>query len=181
MKEDVQLCNLFDAIIESIQNSAKDFVRFMNGEGSIRITYLPQSEFGRKLQQNFSKNARRCEIVAPIVENGNLVLNRSTDPIDSTDPTNPSNVVTPSNSSVEVYENSFVRNTGSYNVGNDDYAEPSIYGVMDVYAIMIAFLIMVKVLRWYNREYEKEGFNIWNNCCSDCGHSCGSDFFDNRQ
>ena len=83
VKDDVQLCNLFDAIIESIQNSAKDFVRFMNGEGSIRITYLPQSEFGRKLQQNFSKNARRCEIVAPIAENGNLVLNRSTDPIDS--------------------------------------------------------------------------------------------------
>ena len=71
-KNSIQLHALFDAIIDAIQTSAKDFARFTDNEGCIRIAYLPQSEFGRKLQTNFSKNARRCEIVAPISAGGNL-------------------------------------------------------------------------------------------------------------
>ena len=80
---DIQLCTLFDAIIESIQESARDFIVSGSKDGSIRVTYLPQSELGRKLQKIFSKNARRCELVAPISEDGNLVLEQSEDSSDS--------------------------------------------------------------------------------------------------
>jgi hypothetical protein len=74
---------LFDDIIERCRDEAEQLPRLKDGDGAIRITFLPQSELGRKLQQSVSRQASRCEVVAKIAESGNFVLNRPNEPTDS--------------------------------------------------------------------------------------------------
>ena len=67
---DIQLSVLFDSIIESCREYAANMPRFSDGDGAIRINYLPQSEFGRAQCQSLTKHGSRVEIVAPISEGG---------------------------------------------------------------------------------------------------------------
>ncbi len=80
----ILLSDLFDKIIEVCRKYAKEMPRFEDGDGAIRISYLPQSEFGFKLSKPACKKARRCEVVTSISENGNIVRDRHTaEPVDS--------------------------------------------------------------------------------------------------
>ena len=79
----VSLKTLFDAIIVACREAADGLPHFEDNDGAIRITFLPQNEFGRELQCAMSNQASRCEVVAKISEDGNFVQNRPTEPTDT--------------------------------------------------------------------------------------------------
>lgn len=74
---------LFDAIIAKCKDTAVELPRLKEGDGAIRVTFIPQNDFGRSLIRSMSKFADRYEVVSKISESGNFVLNRPTEPCDS--------------------------------------------------------------------------------------------------
>jgi hypothetical protein len=81
--KDVRLGDLFDGVIKACRERAKEFTRFDHTDGAIRISYLPQSQLGLEWIKPVCKNASRYEMVARISDDGNFVLNRATDPVDT--------------------------------------------------------------------------------------------------
>lgn len=80
---DIHLNDLFDTIIDDCRETALNFGRFIDGDGAIRITFIPRGKLGFDLTQVISRRANRIEAVAKIQDGGNFVLNRPTEPIDS--------------------------------------------------------------------------------------------------
>jgi hypothetical protein len=76
---------------------------------------------------------------------------------------------------------SLTPDTGMFTKDGDDYAVSALSEVLDICAVIFAVLIAVKVLKWYNREYEKEGFIIWDNYGCDYRRTRDGCFYDDKQ
>ena len=79
----ISLKKLSDGIIIACREKARDLPRLSDGDGAIRITFLPQSALGYQLQSANSELASRYEVVAKLSDGGNFVMNRTTEPVDS--------------------------------------------------------------------------------------------------
>ena len=79
----ISLKTLSDGIITACREKAEDMPRFSDGDGAIRITFLPQSALGYQLQQANSELATRYEVATKFSDGGNFVVNRTTKPVDT--------------------------------------------------------------------------------------------------
>ncbi|MDO4220223.1 MAG: hypothetical protein Q4D22_03285 [Candidatus Saccharibacteria bacterium] len=81
----IRIMDLFDRVIKACSDCAKNLEGFMDGDGAVRLCYLPQSSYGRNLLGDFSTYADRYELVSRICD-GNFVLNRhdrDAEPVDT--------------------------------------------------------------------------------------------------
>ena len=72
----VSFGRLFDEIIMSCQQKAKELEGFESGDGCIRISYLPQNAWAVNILESEVQSADRFELTSRITEGGNYVLNR---------------------------------------------------------------------------------------------------------
>ena len=80
----ISLKKLSDGIIAACREKAKSLPRFSDGDGAIRITFLPQSALGRQLQAANSELAARYEVATKFSDDGNFVTGRTTEePVDT--------------------------------------------------------------------------------------------------
>ena len=80
----ISLKKLSDGIIAACREKAKSLPRFSDGDGAIRITFLPQSALGRQLQAASSELAARYEVATKFSDDGNFVTGRTTEePVDT--------------------------------------------------------------------------------------------------
>lgn len=75
MKKNIRINGLFDSIIMNCRKRASELDGFKEGDGAIRLCYLPQNSFGTDIIGIRSAFADRFELVARI-DVGNYVLNR---------------------------------------------------------------------------------------------------------
>ena len=75
MKKDIRINGLFDSIIMNCRKRASQLQGFKDGDGAIRLCYLPQNSLGVNALGGGSAFADRYELVARI-DVGNYVLNR---------------------------------------------------------------------------------------------------------
>ena len=68
---------LLDGIVEACQKRARSYKSFEEGDGAIRICFIPQGDWGADLPDWPTDLSDRYETVARIRPGGNYVLNRS--------------------------------------------------------------------------------------------------------
>ena len=67
---------LIDDIVEVCRNKAAELEGFKNGDGCIRITYLPECSIASEMPEIGTRFTDRYEMTARIVPQGNYVINR---------------------------------------------------------------------------------------------------------
>ena len=72
-----RFARLLDGIVAACQKRARSYKSFEEGDGAIRICFLPQGEWGADLPDWLTELSDRYETVARISLGGNYVLNRS--------------------------------------------------------------------------------------------------------
>lgn len=73
---EIRIPDLYDDIIEACRDAAATLKGFEDGDGAIRLCYIPQGAAGVDLLDGNTCYADRYEVVARIRSSGNYVLNR---------------------------------------------------------------------------------------------------------